>query len=201
MALSNHSQLAGMIQQGPGSRELLYIIRLLRLIVIARSEIGTIPEMQNTVRVLMLRADRCILKLLMMGTRDLVVSSLVRIANSASHVFLHRVLRNTPKNCLTFHILLQRLRENLEQGHEHEFGSAGSSIVLLWALVVGVAATYDLPEQNAWFVLRLRAEFVMFRERYAMSKSQLETHLNAFVWLEVMCQPVLNSFWDPGHDR
>jgi hypothetical protein len=93
------------------------------------------------------------------------------------------------------------MRENLEHGHEHEFGSAGSSIVLLWALIVGVAATYDLPEQNTWFLLRLRAEFVMFRQRYAMDRSQLELRLNAFVWLEAVYQPVLNSFWDPDHDR
>ena len=201
VTLSNHSHLAGIFQQGPRTRDLLYILRLLRLIVIVRSEIGKTPEMQNTVRVLMLRADRCILQLLIMGARDPAISSLVRIANSASHVFLHRVLRNTPKNGLPFHILLRRMRENLEQGHEHEFCSVGSSIVLLWALVVGVAATYDLPEQNTWFVLRLRAEIVIFRQRYAMGRSQLEQRLNAFVWLEGMYLPVLNSFWGPDHNR
>lgn len=201
VTLSNHSQLAGMIQKGPGTRDLLYILRLLRLIVIVRSDIGKTPEMQNTVRVLMLRADRCILQLLMMSAKEPAISSLVRIANSTSHVFLHRVLRNTPKNCLTFHILLRRMRENLEQGHEHEFCSVDSSIVLLWALVVGVAATYDLPEQSTWFVLRLRAELAMFRQRYAMGRSQLEQRLNAFVWLEEICLAVLNSFWDPDHDR
>lgn len=193
--LSNHSQLAGMIQQGPGTRDLLYILRLLRLIVIARSEIREEPQFHNTIRVLMLRTDRCILRLLMMCENDPLILSLVRIANSASHVFLHGALRNMPKNCSTFQILLQRLRKHLEQGYEHEFGSVGSSIVLLWALVVGVATTYDLPEHNTWFVLRLRAEFLMFKERYSMDRSQLEQLLNSFVGLEAMCLPVLNSLW------
>lgn len=195
MALSDHSRVAGIIQPGPGTRDLLYILRLLRLILIVRSQLRSISEMPNTIRVLMLRADRCILKLYMMGETDPFVSSLVRIANSASHVFLHSALRNIPKNCLTFQTLLQRLRENLERGYERELDSPGSSILLLWALVVGVATTYDLPEQNTWFVLRLRAEFVMLRQRYDMGRSQLEQHFNSFVWLEAMCLPVLNSLW------
>jgi hypothetical protein len=195
MILSNHSQLAGVIPLGPGTRDLLYILRLLRLIVVARSEIRKEPRFHNTIRVLMLRADRCILRLLMICENDPFILSLVRIANSASHVFLHRALRNMPKNCPTFQILLQRLRRNSEQGYEHEPGSVGSSIVFIWALVVGVATTYDLPEQNTWFVLRLRAEFLMFKERYSMSRTQLEQRLNSFVGLEAMCLPVLNSLW------
>jgi hypothetical protein len=195
VTLSNHSQLAGIIQPGPGTRDLLYILRLLRLILIVRLQIKETPELQNTNRVLMLRADRCILKLQMMGQANPFIPRLLHIANSASHVLLHRALRIVPKNCLTFQILLQRLRENLEQSYEHEPDSAGSYILLLWAIIVGVAATYDLAERNTWFISRLKAEFVKFRQRYDMGRSQLEQRLNSFVWIEAMCSPVLKYLW------
>lgn len=200
MTLSNHSAVGGLITPGPGAPELLYILRLLRLILIARAEIDKAPELRNTVRVLLLRADRCILELLMMSTRNLSISSLVRIGNSASHVLLHRALRNVPKNSLTFHNLLQRLRENLEHGNNFEFCSVGPSIALLWALIVGVAATYDLPEQNTWFLSRLTAEFSTFQQHHSISRFHLEHLLDSFVWLKAMCDPVLDALWDSHHE-
>lgn len=185
--LTNQSPLDEWFLPGSGVQELVDNLALLRLIVLARTAGETIPDIHNSVRVLMLSADRSILELIVLSKTDLAVSNLIQILNSAAHVFLHGALRNVPKHSQIFHKLLYRLQACLEKWDKQGIGCMHSLIAVLWSLVIGAAATGGLQQLHSWFCLRLKEAFSIFKQYHTMSNAQLEQRLRGFVWLDKFC--------------
>jgi hypothetical protein len=114
---------------------------------------------------------------------------------TAGHLFLYAALRGVPRTGLLTRVMLQRLRNNLEDYGGSLMFWEGSFTALVWLYFLGVAVA--APGESEWFRVRLATVLPrLVHDKSIKTKGQLQKSLELFLWHDGLFQPALDACWD-----